>query len=256
MALSRRQPEAADITIDYRLLGQVPFPDFLALQERLVYEAGGHQESHIVVLLCEHPDLITIGRAGSRGHIRLSDAQLRRERLGLRWVGRGGGSVLHTPGQLAVYPIAPLQALGWSVGEYLGRLQQGIVAALAELQVHGQTRPDRFGVGGRSGLLAGFGVAVRRWVTAHGVFLNVNPAMRRFAYIDTVPGTNLSAGEKTTMGCLSAERQGAVRMSSVRSAVIAALAAAFGSEQYHLHTGHPWLVRSAGSVCAQAACES
>ena len=238
------RPEAADITIEYRLLGQVPFQDCLALQNRLAYEASGHRESHIVVLLCEHPDLITVGRSGSRGHVRFTDAQLRREHLALRWVGRGGGCVLHAPGQLAVYPIVPLTAVGWSVGEYLRRLQQGIVAALGELQVHGETRSGRFGVWGRSGLLASFGVAVRRWVTAHGVFLNVNPPMRRFAYVDSVPDAGLSAGEKATMGCLSAERQGAVRMSSVRSAVISALATAFDSEQYYLHTCHPWLVRS------------
>ena len=60
--LADREPVA-----EFRLLGRVPFEAFLALQSRLVYEAGGLAEPRIVVLLCEHPELITVGRAGSRG---------------------------------------------------------------------------------------------------------------------------------------------------------------------------------------------
>jgi lipoyl(octanoyl) transferase len=249
MASDCRRSVDHHTTTEFHLLGSVAFDSCLALQERLAYEAGSLNEGRIVVLLCEHPDLITVGRLGSRGHIRLTDKQLRRERLDVRWISRGGGCVLHAPGQLAVYPIVPLETLGWTVGQYLRRLQRGIVEALGELKVHCKTIPGRFGVWGRSGQLACVGVAVRRWITLHGAFINVNPAMRRYAFVDTLPHDVAGAGEKTTMGCLLAERRAAVRMANVRSALVKTLAAAFDCERYHLHTGHPWLTPSTRTPC-------
>jgi len=119
---------------------------------------------------------------------------------------------------------------------------------LDELNVQCETRPGRFGVWGRSGQLTCVGVAVRRWIALHGAFINVNPEMRRYAFVDTLPPDAASVGEKTTMGCLLAERQAAVRMTSVRSTIVKTLAAAFDCERYHLHTGHPWLTPSSGML--------
>jgi len=244
MASHDRESVERQTVVEFHMLDTVAFDRCLALQERLVYEADLADEGRIVVLLCEHPDLITVGRLGSRGHIRLTDKQLKRERLDIRWISRGGGCVLHSPGQLAIYPIAPLETLGWTVGDYMRRLQRGIVDALDELKVHCETKPGRFGVWGRSGQLACVGVAVRRWITMHGAFLNVNPAMRRYGYVDTLPDDAATAGKKTTMGCLLAERQTSVRMASVRATLVKTLAAAFDCERYHLHTGHPLLTPS------------
>ena len=197
--LAIREPGA-----EFRLLGRVPFDAFLGLQSRLVYEAGGMDEPRIVVLLCEHPDLITVGRAGSRGHVRFSNDQLKHEQLAIRWISRGGGCILHAPGQLAVYPIVPLGLLGWTVGEYLRRLQRGIVDGFAELNVRGETCAGSFGVWGRSGLLANVGVAVRSGIACHGAFINVNPAMRRYAFVDVFPPPPDPDSGKSVMGCLLA----------------------------------------------------
>lgn len=233
--------ERREAMAEFRLLGRVSFEAAAALQSRLVYEAGGLAEPRIVVLMCEHPDLITVGRAGSRGHVRFSSDQLKHEQLRLRWIGRGGGCVLHTPGQLAVYPIVPLSLLGWTVGEYLRRLQRGLVDGLAELSIRGETHAGTFGVWGRSGLLANVGVAVRGGIAFHGAFINVNPAMRRYAFVDVFPPHPDPDSGKSVMGCLLAERQAAVRMTGVRAALVNTLSAAFECERYHLFTGHPWL---------------
>jgi len=232
---------ARDPVAEFRLLGRVPLEAFLTLQRRLVYEAGGLAEPRIVVLLCEHPDLITVGRAGSRGHIRFSSEQLKHEQLAVRWVSRGGGCVLHSPGQLAVYPIVPLGQLGWTVGEYLRRLQRGILDGLAELSVHGETFPGGLAVWGRSGMLASVGVAVRSGIACHGAFINVNPAMRRYAFVEVFPPHPDADSGKSVMGCLLAERPAAVRMSGVRAALVKSLSAAFACERWHMFTGHPWL---------------
>ena len=82
-----------DISVDAHLLGKVAFADCQRLPDRLEFEAVDNQSFRITVLIAEHSPLITVGRNGSRGHVLLTDQQLRRERLELRWVSRGGGCV-------------------------------------------------------------------------------------------------------------------------------------------------------------------
>jgi lipoyl(octanoyl) transferase len=263
-----------DATVaQFHLLGLVDFESALALQQRLVYEAGESRGRQITVLLCEHPDVLTIGRDGSRSHIRLDPRELKRRRLPVRWVGRGGGCILHAPGQLAVYPIVPLEPFDWSVGDYLQRLRQGISSTFEALGINGETRPHRLGIWGRKGQLAAFGVAVRNWISYHGAFINVNPAMNPFGYIDTglrkicrvngpnrgigmrgsftdAANTGESSGEpvaghgrgtRPTMSCLLAETGRGVTMPRVRAQLIASLSEAFGCDRHHLHTGHSLL---------------
>ena len=67
------------------------------------------------LILCEHPPLITVGRQGSRGHIRFDTEELFVRGWPVRWVNRGGGCLLHLPGQLAIYPILPLARLAVQV---------------------------------------------------------------------------------------------------------------------------------------------
>ena len=123
----------ASFAVQFHLLGTVDYEESQRLQRQLVYEAGGQDDGRIVVLLCEHPPLISVGRSGSRGHIRWTNEQLRMRQLDVRWVNRGGGCVLHAPGQLAIYPIVPLAWHGWTVGEYLRRFRQALTQTLDEL---------------------------------------------------------------------------------------------------------------------------
>jgi lipoyl(octanoyl) transferase len=220
---------------EVHLLGRVDLTECLALQQRLVYEATSGPQPRVVLLLCEHPDEITVGRQGSWAHIRLDRHELASRDVAVRWVGRGGGCVWHTAGQLAIYPIVPLEALGLSVGQYLDRFQSGVLAALAEFNVIGQTRPGRHGIWGRGGQLAAFGVAVRYGVTSHGGWINVSASDRLFRLLDTDPW------DHTPMTSLVAERRQPARMTSVREALARQVTAALGCSRYHLHTGHPIL---------------
>ena len=217
------------------LLGTVDFELCMALQQRLVYESGGQRDGHISLLICEHLPVITLGRSGSRMDIRLSQRTLASEGLTVRWVNRGGGSLVHAPGQLAIYPIVPLEAPGWSVGEYLRRLQSGIAAVLAELGLQGHAPAGRRGVWGRTGQIAALGVAVKNWTTYYGAYLNVSPARRLLSVVHT------DASRRAAMSSLAIERQQPVKMSRVREAVVRHLAAAFDRPRYHLHTGHALL---------------
>jgi lipoyl(octanoyl) transferase len=233
--------DSSRFAVQFHLLGSVTLEDGQSLQRRLVYEAGGFDDGRIIVLLCEHPASISVGRRGSRGHIRLTNEQLRMRQVEVRWVGRGGGCVLHGPGQIAIYPIVPLGWHGWSVGEYLGRLQRSIVHTLEELRIRHTCFPGYAGVWGRSGQLAACGIAVHNGVTCHGAFVNVNPIMTHHRFVDAVDPQSALPGQKTTMGCLLAERRKAISIPNVRSTLIPQLAASFGTQRYHLITGHPLL---------------
>lgn len=233
--------------VEAYLLGVVDFDACLALQQRLVYEAAGRSDGQISLLLCEHPHSISVGRQGSRAHIRLDRRELESRGLEIRWVNRGGGCLVHAPGQLAVYPIVPLERHGFSVGEYLARLQGGIEAALADLRFIGRTEPGREGIWGRAGQVAFFGAAVKNAISYFGAYVNQAPATTLFRWVNSDPQTG------APMSSLVIERQQPVRMSGLREAVVRRLAAAFGCERYHLYTGHPLFARCHGVNHAPAA---
>ena len=241
--------EPAQPAVAAHLLGLVDYDAALALQQRLVYEVGGRADGQISLLLCEHPACITVGRQGSRADIRLGPRGLASRRLSVRWVNRGGGALMHAAGQLAIYPIVPLARRGWSVGEYLDRLQGGVLAALDELHLSCHVRPDARGVWGRTGQMAAIGVAVKDWIGYHGAFVHVDtPAeLLRLVNSDLVEGRPMTS--------LVAERQQPVKMTAVREGLVRHLAAAFDCQRIHLFTGHVLLapsVRDAHESAARA----
>jgi lipoyl(octanoyl) transferase len=215
------------------LLGCVDYEDCLSLQRRLAYDATTRLDGRIVTLICEHPPLVTIGRAGSRGHVRLTGSELNERQLAIRYVGRGGGAVLHSPGQLAIYPIVPLPWHGWTLGDYLRRLQTALAQLLIEFHVQPLPVAGSLSLATRRGVVAVIGVAVRDEVTTQGAFLNVNPELRDFGRVEVAPGQ--------TMTSLLSHRALPTKMTKVRAALVTHLADALELERYHLHTGHPLL---------------
>ena len=241
------------------LAGPGRFRSGLALQQRLVEQAHQRDDGQITLLLCEHPAIITIGRGGSPGDVAMQSGLVRNRQIEVRWVNRGGGCLVHCPGQLAIYPIVPLRWHGFSVGEFLDRFQAGIIETLDDLNVptrglarfaaKGLSTPprngrphrcDRWGVWGRTGQLAALGVAVRHWVTYYGGLPERCPPMGLFRLVETDPVGH------TPMSCLVAERCGPVRMTAVRAALVRRLAERFGCDRYHLYTGHPMLPWGSG----------
>jgi lipoate-protein ligase B len=226
--------ETQSPAVETFLLGRVPYLQCLALQERLRRQVAERDDGQIIVLMCEHPEVITIGRSGRPSDI-ASRGALRSREIETHWVNRGGGTLVHCPGQLAVYPIVPLRWHEFTLGDYLRRLQAALADTLTELGVQIHIRPSKLGVWGRTGQIATLGVAVRDWVTWHGAFINVSPAMGMFRLVQ---GDSLVS---SSAGSLAAERCGVVRMATVRAVLVRHLTEAFGCDRYHLYTGHPWL---------------
>jgi len=235
MPPARRNAPSPSPAVEAYLLGRIALDDCLALQERLAAAIGQRDDGQICLLLCEHPPVVTVGRGGSPAELRRDAGLLRTGQVPVQWVKRGGGCLVHCPGQLAAYPILPLAWHGFTVGEYLERLQGGVLRTLEGLGVPAEPRQGCYGLWGRTGQLASFGVAVRDGVTRHGAFLNVSPAMGLFRLVESDPW------QPAPMSCLVAERQRAVKMTSVRAELVGQLTTALGCDRYHLYTGHPWL---------------
>jgi lipoyl(octanoyl) transferase len=182
--------------------------------------------------------VVVVGREGSRLHLNYDESEIEtRFGISTRFVGRGGGAVLHAPGQLAVYPIVPLAQLGVSVGEHLDRLQGAIGEALAELGYATEVRAGRRGLWGRSGRLVVIGAAVRRGVSSHGAFVQALPPGPLAARMEGGPDG------AWRLGSLVAERSSPVRMGGLREAIVRRFVAAWGGGPMHLFTSHPALVR-------------
>ncbi|WP_254507994.1 lipoyl(octanoyl) transferase LipB [Anatilimnocola floriformis] len=268
--MSRRAPALPPFATHFFSLGLVDYEDCLTAQKRLAYDAVTRGDGRMTVLMCEHPNVITIGRRGSRDQLQLTGAELAERELTVRYVARGGGCLLHAPGQLAIYVITQLGWHRWSVGDFLRRWQNGLADALQTLNVQTQTLPKHFGLWGKSGLLAALGVAVKFGVSTHGAFLNVDPDLRSMRRIEAVPAAeyrDLTATQPAAKNSLEfptrpvpssllSETAIPVKMDAVRAAVVAQLAAAFDCGNYQLHTSHPLLPEIAPEFPGTASRES
>jgi lipoyl(octanoyl) transferase len=225
------------------LAGRIDWPRYAALAERLAGETSLVGGRNPTLLVFELDPAITIGRQGSRADVALSDHDLASRQMPLRFTGRGGGAIVHGPGQVCVSLFASLEDLGLGrhdVGGYLERFESGLAEALRTLKVGPVRHAGRPGLFGRTGLVAAIGVAVRRGGVSHGGFINVSPALDLAHRVTTMWLSAPShAAKPVTMSSVEADIQRRVRLQDARTAVVEALANAFGFEAPHIHAGFP-----------------
>jgi len=224
------------------LAGRIDWPRYAALAERLAGETttGGRNPTLVVF---ELEPAITIGRLGSRADVALSDEELASRQLPIRFTGRGGGAVLHGPGQVCVSFFAAFADLGFGdheVGAFVGRFENGLGSSLRALGTGPITLPGAAGIMGRTGLLAAVGLAVRRGGVAHGAFVNVAPSLELFHRVTSARRVS-ATGEviPVTMSSVEADLQRRVRLQDARTALVESLAMAFGFETTHIQAGFP-----------------
>jgi len=226
-------------SLEVYLLGLVEFDDVQRLQRRLVYDLG--ERPGAALILCEHPATISVGRSGSRAHIRADDDELKGMGIPVRWVNRGGGCVLHLPGQLVGYLAMSLPAFGLDLSQYVARLHQALIDVLPEFGLSGSTRGDLAGVYLGPARVATVGVAVGRWIASHGFTINVGAYLEPFRLIEEPAPTLGEAPIRATS--IEAWRQRPTPMPKVREAVIRHVEATFGLERNHVYTAHPLIRR-------------
>jgi lipoyl(octanoyl) transferase len=167
-------------------LGLMGYAEAWELQKRMVAARKSHGIED-VLLLCEHPHVITLGRNGKRENLLASEHVLRQKGVELHATDRGGDITYHGPGQIVGYPILNLSAIRRDVVWYVRMLEEAMIRATAELGIAAGREPGKTGVWVESGhadeKLAAIGVHISRWVTSHGFAYNVSTDLRYFDLI-------------------------------------------------------------------------
>jgi len=167
-------------------LGLIGYAEAWNLQKRLVAarKAGAIED---VLLLCEHPHVITLGRNGKREHLLASELVLKQKGVEFHATDRGGDITYHGPGQIVGYPILNLGAIRRDVVWYVRMLEEALIRATAEFGLNAERVPGKTGIWVRSEekeeKLAAIGVHISRWVTSHGFAYNFATDLRYFDLI-------------------------------------------------------------------------
>ncbi|MFI5231250.1 MAG: lipoyl(octanoyl) transferase LipB [Gemmatimonadales bacterium] len=133
-----------------------------------------------LLLLVEHPAVVTTGRSTKAGHVLLTPALLAARGVELFDVDRGGDVTFHGPGQLVGYPIVDLQHHTADLHWYLRQLEAALIRALATFDIRAERNPGLTGVWTQGRKIASIGVHARQWVTWHGFALNVTTDLSYF----------------------------------------------------------------------------
>jgi len=170
--------------VEWRIsAGPVPYPEAVAEMESRAAGIAEHKAAELVWLL-EHPPLYTSGTSGKEG-------DLLDPRFPLFTTGRGGQLTYHGPGQRVAYVMLDLKRRQPDVRAYVAGLEEWIIRTLDAFNVRGERREDRVGVwvrrpdkgAGYEDKIAAIGVRLRRWVSFHGIAINVEPELSHFSAI-------------------------------------------------------------------------
>ena len=179
-------------------LGLIGYAEACELQKRVVAarKAGAIDD---VLLFCEHPHVITLGRSGKRANLLASENVLRQKGVEYLASTRGGDITYHGPGQIVGYPILNLSAMRRDVVWYVRTLEEAMIRATAELGVAACREPGKTGIWvnapertatqsaprkeAKAEKLAAIGVHISRWITSHGFAYNVATDLRYFDLI-------------------------------------------------------------------------
>ena len=144
-------------------------------------------ETRNYLLLCEHPNVYTLGKTGDEKNLLIPLEQLTDINATYYPINRGGDITYHGPGQLVVYPVIDLENFFTDIHKYMRALEEAVIQALAHFNIQGSR------ISGLTGVwvdvdraprkICAFGVKTSRWVTMHGLALNVNTNLDYFSHI-------------------------------------------------------------------------
>jgi lipoyl(octanoyl) transferase len=176
--------------------GVVPYAEALEWQRTLAQARIDGRLVNDVVLLLEHPPVVTLGRNSDAAHLLSGDG------VEVFETERGGDVTFHGPGQLVGYPIIDLTRHKPDLHWYLRTLEQALIDALAGIGIPAERNPGYTGVWTRerSRKIASIGIHVKQWVTWHGFALNVTTDLSQFGRIVPcgIPGVEMTSVARET----------------------------------------------------------
>jgi lipoyl(octanoyl) transferase len=187
--------------VSIKQLGRKSYQEVWAIQETLFNEivaiklenrkldAPYKKLTPNYLLFCEHPHVYTLGKSGTTAHLLASEATLQAQGIAFYATNRGGDITYHGPGQLVVYPILDLENFFTDIHRYLRCLEEAVIATLNDFGLFGGRVQGLTGVwidhegGPKACKVCAVGVRTSRWVTMHGLALNVNTDLSYFDHI-------------------------------------------------------------------------
>jgi lipoyl(octanoyl) transferase len=156
------------------------------LSKRLNPETPDNTENHL--LFVEHPHVYTLGKSGDEKHLLLSEEQLKKVGASFYPINRGGDITYHGPGQIVGYPIFDLELFFTDIHLYLRKLEEVVIQLLQDFNIEAERSPGFTGVWidantEKARKICAMGVKCSRWVTMHGIALNVSNELSFFNHI-------------------------------------------------------------------------
>lgn len=172
--------------------GTVPYAEALAWQRQLADDRIAGRLDHDVLLLLEHPPVVTLGRTSQQANL------LQASGIDVFEVERGGDVTYHGPGQLVGYPILDLNGYKKDLHWYLRTLEQALIDALGQLGIPAERNSGFTGVWTRGRKIASIGIHVKQWVTWHGFALNITTDLTDFERIVPcgIPGVVMTSVQR------------------------------------------------------------
>ena len=205
-------------------LGRIRYKEAWDYQEKLFesvirQKLDKSEEKDQYLLFCEHEHVYTIGKSGNRQNLLIARSVCESKHIDLHEIDRGGDITYHGPGQLVVYPIIDLEAFQIGIKKYISLLEDVVIATLKEYGIDGEKDEKAMGVWidpahpAKARKICAIGVRASRFVTMHGLALNVNSDLSYFNYINpcgfTDRGVTSMAKE---LGCEVDGREVSIRM--------------------------------------------
>ncbi len=179
-------------------IGKLSFSDALQYQEKIFNKIinqkvqnrslGGKIKTNNFLILTEHSHVYTIGKSGDISNLLIAKDELIKKKIEFYKTNRGGDITYHGPGQIMGYPIFDLDNFFTDINLYLRKLEEVIINTLMFYDIVGFTIKGDTGVwvkdnDGLTKKICAFGIRASRWVTMHGLCLNVNPDLSYFNFI-------------------------------------------------------------------------
>jgi lipoate-protein ligase B len=156
-------------------LGLIDFKSAWEFQKKVFLDVK-NEKFKSALILCQHYPVITLGRQADKKNILLSEAELKKRNINLYKIERGGDVTYHGPGQLVIYPILNLNFFKKDIHLYLRKLEEIALQTIKFFGISGERIPGLTGVWIKNKKIASIGIAVKQWISLHGLSVNIKQA--------------------------------------------------------------------------------